>query len=433
MRIAVVGGGISGMAAAYFLGARHEVWLFEREARIGGHTHTVTVETPRGPVGIDTGFIVFNERNYPRLRRLFAELGIASRPSDMSFSVSDRRAGFEYSSRGASGFFADRANLRRPAHYRLLQEIARFHRRARRLLVNADAACPESEGLDEWLAREGFSSAFASRFLYPMASSIWSTSRSEVGRFPATMMARFFHNHGLLQMFGNPRWRVVTGGSSTYVGPLTAHLGSRLRVSAGVARIDRHADGVALSIDGQGAMSFDHVVVACHGDEVLALLSKPTDLEREVFGRFTTSANETWLHTDDSVLPRRRAARASWNYHVRDDGRGVALTYHMNRLQGLEEPVEYCVTLDPAGLVDESKVIRKMTWRHPLYTAEALRAQRQWTEVSGRVRTHYCGAYWFDGFHEDGVRSAGRVARAIDGLAAEDVEAGETSLAAECA
>jgi uncharacterized protein len=413
-RIAVIGAGISGMAAAHLLGRRHDVWLLEREARLGGHTHTVPVDTPRGTLGIDTGFIVFNERNYPRLIELFAELGVESQPSDMSFSVSDRRTGFEYSSRGANGFFADRANLFRASHFRLLAEIRRFHRRARGLLDGRGwAGEGDSVGLDSWLEREGFSGAFASHFLYPMASSIWSTSRGDVGAFPARMMARFFHNHGLLQMFGNPKWRVVRGGSSSYIAPLTARLNDRVVLDARITAVDRRVDGAVVHMAGRPSMAFDQVVLACHGDEVLPLLAEPTDAEREVFSHFTTSRNETWLHTDSSVLPRRRAARASWNYHVSGEGRGVTLTYHMNRLQGIDAAEDYCVTLEPEGLVDESKVIRKLSYRHPLYTAEALRAQRRWAEVSGHHRTHYCGAYWFDGFHEDGVRSAQRVAEVL--------------------
>jgi uncharacterized protein len=416
-RIAVVGAGISGMAAAHSLAARHDVWLFERESRLGGHTHTVDVATPAGPLGIDTGFIVFNERNYPRLVTLFDELGVASKPSDMSFSISNRRTGFEYSSRGANGFFADRANLLRASHFRLLGEIRRFHECARRLLRVSDAGgAPEGPGLEDWLARERFSEAFASHFLYPMASSIWSTSRDDIGQFPARMLARFFDNHGLLQMFGNPRWRVVCGGSSTYIAPLTARVRDRVVLNARIRGIERTDRASVIHLDGAGPIEFDHVVIACHGDEVLPLLADPTPVERSVFSQFRTSRNDTWLHTDSSVLPRRAAARASWNYHVGRDGRAVALTYHMNRLQGLGATEDYCVTLDPQGLVDESKVIRKMTYRHPLYTPEALRAQRRWTEVNGIRRTHYCGAYWFDGFHEDGVRSAQRVVDALEGM-----------------
>jgi len=421
-RVAVVGAGISGMAAAYYLGRRHDVWLFEREPRLGGHTHTVPVDTPGGTLGVDTGFIVFNERNYPNLIALFRELGVVSQPSDMSFSVSNPRTGFQYSSRGVGGFFADRANLLRVSHYRLLAEIGRFHRRARRLLPGSAGATgggagPENPGggpsLEQWLDRERFGPAFRSHFLYPMIASIWSTSPGEVGSFPARMMARFFDNHGLLQMVGNPRWRVVRGGSSTYIPPLTGPLGERVVPSAGITGIRRADDGVTIDFAGRAAMRFDEVVLACHGDEVLPLLADPTPAERDLFPAFRTSRNDTWLHTDGRLLPTRAAARASWNYQESDGKEGVTLTYHMNRLQSLDAPEDYCVTLKPEGLVDEGKVIAKLVYRHPIYTPEALRAQLRWAEVSGVRRTHYCGAYWFDGFHEDGVRSALRVATAI--------------------
>jgi uncharacterized protein len=410
------------MAAAHYLGARHEVWLFEREERLGGHTHTVRVETPCGPLGIDTGFIVFNERNYPNLIALFGELGVESQPSDMSFSVSDPRSGFEYSSRGLNGFFADRGNLFRASHFRLFAEIRRFHRLARRLLPGAAPARDvgdadgESQGnllLEDWLDRERFSRAFRTNFLYPMISSIWSTSPGEAGSFPARMMARFFDNHGLLQMVGNPRWRVVKGGSSTYIPPLTARVKDRVVLGANITGITRADDGVSVRFGDRPGMRFDHAVLACHGDEVLPLLADPTPAERDLFSIFRTSRNEEWLHTDGRLLPGRPAARASWNYRVDGEGGGVVLTYHMNRLQGLFAPVDYCVTLKPAGIVDESTVIRTLVYRHPVYTPGALRAQRRWAEVSGIRRTHYCGAYWFDGFHEDGVRSALRVAGAI--------------------
>ncbi len=421
-RVAVVGAGISGMAAAYYLSGRHDVWLFEREPRLGGHTHTVSVETPGGTLGVDTGFIVFNERNYPNLIALFRELGIASQPSDMSFSVSNPKTGFQYSSRGIGGFFADRGNLWRVSHYRLLAEIWRFHRRARRLLPGTAGAAGGGAGrenpggglsLEQWLDLERFSPAFRSHFLYPMIASIWSTSPGRAGSFPARMMARFFDNHGLLQMVGNPRWRVVRGGSSTYIPPLTAPLGERVVPSAGITRIRRADDGVTIDFARRPAMRFDEVVLACHGDEVLPLLADPTPAERDVFRAFRTSRNDTWLHTDVRLLPTRAAARASWNYQEADATGGVTLTYHMNRLQRLGAPDDYCVTLKPEGLVDEGKVIAKLVYRHPIYTTEALRAGLRWAEVSGVRRTHYCGAYWFDGFHEDGVRSALRVAKAI--------------------
>jgi predicted NAD/FAD-binding protein len=409
-RIAVIGGGIAGLTAAHRLSAAHEVFLLEKEDRLGGHTHTVLVDEPGGPVAVDTGFIVYNERNYPNLVALFAELGVSSQPADMSFSVADRASGFEYSSRGLNGFFADRRNLARGAHYLLLAETLRFHRRARRLAEEGDATGGES--LEDWLAHERFTAEFRRRFLYPMASAIWSTSLSEIGAFPVGLLARFFHNHGLLQVTGNPPWRVVTGGSSSYLAPLTASYRDRVITRAGVRTVSRSDAGVAVRL-ADGTLEADQVVFACHGDEVLPLLERPTPAEVRVFGAFRTSRNETWLHTDSGLLPRRRAARASWNYLLGSDERGVTLTYDMNRLQSLTSARQYCVTLHPEGLVDPSTVIRKMVYRHPLYTRDALRAQAQWGEVNGRLRTHYCGAYWFNGFHEDGVRSALRVAEAI--------------------
>jgi uncharacterized protein len=405
-RIAVVGGGIAGMTAARRLSARHEVFLLEKEDRLGGHTHTVQVDEPGGPVAVDMGFIVYNEQNYPNLVALFGELGVASQPSEMSFSVSDRESGFEYSSHGLRGFFADRRNLVRPRHYRLLAEIFRFHRRASRLLGEEIGA--GDLPLESWLEQERFTPEFRRRFLYPMVSAIWSTSLSEIAAFPARMLARFFHNHGLLQVTGNPPWRVVRGGSRSYIGPLTAPFRDRVITGAKIRTVSRSNAGVVIRL-ADGTLEAEHVVFACHGDEVLPLLERPTDVERRVFGTFKTSRNETWLHTDARLLPRREAARASWNYHLGPDERIVTLTYDMNRLQSLRASRQYCVTLHPEGLVDPATVIRKMVYRHPLYTREALGAQAQWHEVSGRGRTHYCGAYWLSGFHEDGVRSALRV------------------------
>lgn len=410
-RIAVIGAGIAGMTAAYRLSARHEVFLLEKEERIGGHTHTVAVDDPNGPIAVDTGFIVFNERNYPGLVALFAELGVASQPSDMSFSVSDPASGFEYGSRGLNAFFADRSNILRPAHYRLLAEIVRFHRRAR-LLIDDGASDASESSLESWLEAQRFSAEFRRRFLYPMVSAIWSTSLSETGRFPARMLARFFHNHGLLQTTGNPRWRVVRGGSSSYIGPLTAPYRDRIVTGACIRAVCRSESGVAVRLS-DGCLRADHVVFACHGDEVLPLLERPSPSEARVFDAFRTSRNETWLHTDARLLPRRHAARASWNYLLGREERAVTMTYDMNRLQSLQAARQYCVTLNPEGLVDPATVIRRMVYRHPLYTHDTLRAQRRWHEVSGRLRTHYCGAYWFNGFHEDGVQSALRVVEAI--------------------
>lgn len=399
------------MAAAYYLSRKHDVWLFEKEPRLGGHTNTVMVESSRGPLPVDTGFIVHNDHTYPNLIRLLAELRVETQPSDMSFSVCCRATGFEFSSRGINGFFAQRENLLRPGQYRLLLEILRFHRRAPRLLED-----PEGAGvtLREFLDAKRFSHHFRERYLYPMASAVWSTSLAQIGQFPAATLIRFFHNHGMLRAISNPRWKTIRGGSGQYIAPLTRPYRQRIVTGANISTVRRTAEGVELQFTDRPGMKFDEVVFATNGPRSLALLESPTEVEREVLRHFQVSRNETWLHTDSSVLPRARNARASWNYHIGTNGpSGVAVTYHMNRLQSLPAGEDYCVTLNPNGSVDGAKVLHKMVYEHPLYTLEAVRAQARWSEISGRNRTHFCGAYWFYGFHEDGLNSALRVARAL--------------------
>jgi predicted NAD/FAD-binding protein len=406
-RIAIVGAGISGLAAAYVLSRRHRVWLFEREPRLGGHTHTVTV----GDVPLDTGFLVHNDRTYPNLVRLFREIGIESQSSDMCFAVSCRRTGLEYSSRGARGFFAQKRNLLRPSHLRLLTDILRFNREAPVLLSRTDAA---KATLGDFLESHRFGEQFRRLYLYPMASAIWSSSLDSVNAFPALTLIRFLDNHGLLSVSGQPKWKTVVGGSHRYIPKLTAGLGDRVVTGAHLQGIRRTATEVTLTFFDRPAMTFDDVVIATHGDEVLPLLADPTERERDVFGAFQTTANTTWLHTDDQMLPRRSGARASWNYVLPDEGtRPPTVTYHLNRLQRIAGATEYCVTLNPRGSIDERRVLRKMVYSHPLYTRDAIRAQARWDEVSGVQRTHYAGAYWFYGFHEDGLNSALRVAQTL--------------------
>jgi predicted NAD/FAD-binding protein len=411
MRVAVIGSGISGLAAAYYLGRKHEVHLFEKDGRLGGHTNTVLVDGPQGPVPVDTGFIVHNDRTYPNLVRLFATIGIETQPSDMSFSVSSRAPDFEYSSRGLNGFFAQRSNLIRRGHYRLLAEILRFNRTAPGLLAQPGAGAGTiGDLLDEGRCGE----EFTGRYLFPMASAVWSMSLDAIRSFPALTLLRFFDNHGMLGINTHPKWKVVRGGSSTYIPKLTAGLGGRVYLNARIAKVVRGDDAVTLRFEDRPAMSFDQAVFACHGDQVLPLLDRPTDAEREVFSNFRTSRNVAVLHTDAALLPRRRAARASWNYNLGSAARAaVSVTYHMNRLQSLAAPPDYCVTLNGEQPIDGARVIQRIVYRHPLYTREAIASQARWSEVSGPNRTHYCGAYWFYGFHEDGLNSALRVARAL--------------------
>ena len=407
-RIAVVGAGISGMAAAYFLSRKNEVSLFEKEDRLGGHTHTHRMETSVGTRAIDTGFIVYNEKTYPNLARLFRELAIDTINSDMSFGVSCRRTGFEYSSRGLAGFFADKRNLFRPRHLTLLAEILRFNRVS---AGNLKANTLSGITLADYARRHRFHRELLDRYLYPMSSAIWSTSSVEIQEFPAETLIRFFANHGLLGINTHPQWRVVRGGSQQYIGPLTAPYRERIYRSASPSAVSRTENGAVLKFHDRSDMTFDAVVLACHAPQALALLEAPSERERQVLGAFQTSANHAKLHTDSGILPRRRRARASWNYHLTEGADPATITYHMNRLQTLDTPEDYCVTLNDNGRVNDREVIKQMTYHHPLYTASAIRAQQRWREISNVDRIHYCGAYWFNGFHEDGLNSALRVAR----------------------
>jgi len=407
-RIAVIGAGISGLAAAYLLSRRHQVSLFEREPRLGGHTNTIRVPSEDGAVALDTGFLVHNEHTYPGLVRLFRELDVETRPSDMSFSVSCPVTGIEYSSRGALGFFAQPRNVVRLDHYRLLRDIIRFNREAPAVLTTPGA---EACTLGAFVAREGYSDAFTARYLVPMTSAIWSASSASMAAFPMGMLVRFMQNHGMLSLASPIPWRVVRGGSDTYIAPMTRPLADRIHRGARIESVRRGERAVSIVFEDKSAQTFDEVVFACHGDQVLPLLGDPTDAERDIFGAFTTTVNETVLHTDSRVLPQSARARASWNYRL-DGGpeQSPSVTYDLNRLQGLTGRTQYCVTLNPRSPLDQSMIIRRFIYRHPRFTQAAIHAQASWAQVSGRHRTHYCGAYWRYGFHEDGVMSAQRVA-----------------------
>jgi len=392
MRIAVVGSGISGLGAAYLLRRAHDVHVFEREGRAGGHANTVV----RDGLALDTGFLVYNERNYPLLTRLFHELGVATHPSDMSFSVSCSGCGLEYSGRRP---FAQPTNAAKPAFVALLWEIGRWLRTAR--------PGDESQSLAEYLDEHRYSQQFRRHFLVPLTSALWSTAPSRALEVPAAYAIRFFANHGMLG-FGRFRWRTVTGGSRRYVEAIGARLGDRLRLGSAVRSVRRSADGVELRL-GDRVERFDRVVLATHADQALALLEDPTPEERQVLSRFVYTRNEAVLHTDSSFLPRTRRARASWNYRLGDDGRPT-ITYHLNRLQGLVADREYCVTLNET--VSEEHVLARVAYEHPLYTVDTPRAQASLARLAGG-RTHYAGAYFGNGFHEDGLASGVAVARAL--------------------
>jgi predicted NAD/FAD-binding protein len=355
---------------------------------------------------VDTGFIVFNDRNYPGFERLLERLGVATQPSTMSFSVSDQRGELEYNGASPNGLFARRSSLLRPSFHRMVRDLLRFNREAPDL-IGLNGSGPT---LLDFLDEGGYSPEFVERLIVPQASAVWSTNPRDLRRLPASLLAEFFDNHGMFGFAGRPAWRAVSGGSSRYVERLTAPMRGRLRLSTRVARVERFADRVEVTPERGGPEPFDEVVMAAHSDQALAALADPSAAEAEVLGAIRYQPNEVALHTDATLLPRRRRAWASWNFHLQDEpAERTTVTYHMNRLQSLDAEADYCVTLNRTEAIDPERVIRVGEFAHPVFTHAALAAQRRWQEVSGVRRTHYCGAYWGYGFHEDGVQSALRV------------------------
>jgi predicted NAD/FAD-binding protein len=403
MKIAIVGAGIAGNVAAHCLHRAHDITVYEGGDHVGGHTHTQRIELDGEVQQVDTGFIVFNDRTYPHFIGLLSELGVAWRDSSMSFSVRNEGSGLEYNGTSLNSLFAQRSNLLRPSFLRMVSDIVRFNREAPRLL--------DTEGdeiaLGEYLAEHRYSRAFRDDYLIPMGAAIWSTDPQCMLGFPARFFVRFMHNHGMLTVNDRPTWRTIAGGSARYVERLVAPWRHRIRLQCAVTQVRRFNDGVWVSAHGAPTERYDHVFFACHADEALRVLADPSPAEREILDALPFQRNEAVLHTDTSLLPRRPLAWAAWNYHVLP-GRGqhVALTYNMNILQGLKSRHTFCVTLNRSDSIDPRRVLRRLSYDHPLFTPAGIAAQRRHHEISGVRRTHYCGAYWRYGFHEDGVVSA---------------------------
>ncbi len=406
MHCAVIGTGISGMLTARLLHGPHKVTVFEARARLGGHTHTRSLQRPSGRWNVDSGFIVFNEQTYPGFIRMLELLDVPSQASTMSFSVRCEDNGLEYNPTSLNGLFAQRSNLLRPSFYGMLRDILRFFDDARAFL---EAPNPELS-LAEFLAEKRYRPTFIERHIVPLGCAIWSASQTDLLGMPMQFFARFFANHGFLQVDERSAWRVVRGGSMSYIEPLVAPFRQNVRLASPVVAIRRLADGPEIKTRGGRWERFDAVVLAVHSDQALAMLTDPSPSESSILGAIAYQPNDVVLHTDTRVLPKNSRARASWNaFSPREPQQACSLTYDMNRLQSLDAPETFCVTLNRRAAIDASKIIASDAFSHPRFTAEAVRAQARHAEINGQQNTYYCGAYWGYGFHEDGVNSALRI------------------------
>ena len=402
MRIAIIGTGIAGNVAAYKLREQHDITVFEAGSYVGGHTNTVDVFEDGQRHAVDTGFIVFNDRTYPNFIRLLDDIGQESQASEMSFSVQVDEGGIEYCGSSLNGLFAQRRNIVRPGFYRMIRDILRFNDLARSGIDRLDA----TETLGEYLRANGFGREFVDHYLVPMAAAIWSAEPVSVLEMPVEFLVRFFSNHGLLQTSDRPTWRVIKGGSREYVAKLVAGHRDRIRINSPVQSVRRIDDRVEVQTASGGKEIFDYVFVACHSNQALSLLDDATADERNVLGAIRYQHNEAILHTDDSLMPASRRAWAAWNYHVpRDRAQNAAVTYNMNILQRLDTREQYLVTLNNDRHIDPGKIIRRIAYDHPIYSREAVAAQQRQGDLNND-RTFFCGAYWRNGFHEDGVVSA---------------------------
>lgn len=421
-KIAVIGSGISGLTAAYLL-QNHgtpladgrpafEVEIFESADRIGGHTATVPVAEAAQTLNIDTGFIVYNDWTYPNFIRLLDEIGVHTQPTNMSFSVSCANTGLEYSGNGIDTLFAQRRNVFNPAYLRMLWLIARFNKQAVAELEQGQLSSAMTLG--QYLKMKDYSGLFVSHYLIPMCSAIWSASKQDVLDFPLVFFVNFFKNHGLLSITNRPQWRVIAGGSNQYLSPLSASFSDKIRLNSSIKYVLREDDGVTLAMRSGEQLNFDGVIFACHSDQALKLIANPSPSEASILAAIPYRNNRVVLHTDPNLLPKNRKTWAAWNYLLAEKDEGTAvLTYNMNILQSLESQSTYCVTLNAEERINPASILGTYDYAHPCFSLDAISAQGRWGEINGQNSTWYCGAYWANGFHEDGVVSAKRVANAL--------------------
>jgi predicted NAD/FAD-binding protein len=411
--IAIIGSGISGLTAAYLLSKKHKVTVFEKAPIIGGHTATVDVEVDGEGFAIDTGFIVFNDKTYPNFLALLDEIGIEKQESEMSFSVHNCQTKLEYNGRDLDTLFAQRRNLFNPRFWLLIKEILRFNKLCKQVYKTQDYV--EEYTLGEFLQDNNFSDYFAKHYILPMGAAIWSSSLEQMSRFQFKFFVQFFNNHGLLNISDRPQWYVIPNGSRSYFAPLCEPFKDNIVVDAGIKSITRDNGQVQVHFEDSTTQTFDDVVIACHSDQALSLLTDATKTETNILSAMTYSDNSVILHTDINLLPKRKKAWASWNYQLTDDRvKPASVTYNMNILQGLDARHTFCVTLNQKESIDPSKILREFTYQHPLFTMDLIKSQQQRDQICGKQQTHFAGAYWYNGFHEDGVRSAVDVAARFD-------------------
>ncbi|RLU01623.1 NAD(P)/FAD-dependent oxidoreductase [Ketobacter sp.] len=411
--IAVIGSGISGLTTTYLLQRRYQVTLFEQDDYLGGHTNTVDIEHNGRVYPVNTGFIVFNDWTYPNFIRLMDHLGVASEDSDMSFSVRCDRSGLEYNGSNLNTLFCQRRNLVNLRFWRMIQDIMRFNKEATRHYLSG--TLDNGITLQDYLNREGYGDAFRRYYIIPMGAAIWSAPEADMMAFPAAFFIRFFHHHGLLSVNNRPQWRVISGGSRSYVDVLKRKLTGAVHLQRGIRRVTRHEHGVRLT-DHQGAEhDFDAVVFACHSDQALAMLAQPSVREHSILGAIPYQDNSVVLHTDTRLLPRNKNGWAAWNYRIPTHaGQPVTVTYNMNILQNFDSETTFCVSLNQDADIDPATILRRYRYSHPAFTLAGADAQNRFDEINGHQHTFYCGAYWFNGFHEDGVNSAIRVAESLN-------------------
>ena len=402
MKIAIIGSGIAGITLAHHLYKSHDITLFEANSHIGGHTHTHEIALHGKNYAVDTGFIVFNDRTYPNFVDMLDAFKVAWQPSNMSFSVRCEKTGLEYNGTSLNSLFAQRRNLFRPSFHGMIRDILRFNQISLVLLANGDEI-----KLGDYLSQNHFSQAFIRQYIVPMGAAIWSTDAAQMMQFPARFFVRFFHHHGFLTVNNRPQWRTVTGGSARYVEALTAPFAHKIKCGSPIERVRRLKNGVKIKPKNEEEQRFDYVFFACHSDEALSMLSDASDLEKAILGAIPYQENSVCLHYDASLLPKRKLAWAAWNYHIPVKPiNKVTVTYNMNILQNIQSPEPILITLNHTDMINPAKVIKRLNYTHPVYTLAGVTAQGRHAEICGHNRTGYAGAYWRNGFHEDGVTSA---------------------------